>query len=229
MSHEARVQRARRLLAGIEKNHSAAALESAFGAEDMVLLDLIARDGLAIRVFTVDTGRLPWQTHELIADVRRRYGIDVDVYSPWPDSVSAYVEENGHDGFYDGTAQREACCNVRKSEPLRRALAGKRAWISSLRDEQAGAPLGESVHDAAFGIARFHPLAAWSEDDVWTYLHANAVPYNALHKLGYVSIGCEPCTRALRRGEHPRTARWWWEQPDARHNVIPIRPLEEAA
>ncbi|HET9652777.1 MAG TPA: phosphoadenosine phosphosulfate reductase family protein, partial [Usitatibacter sp.] len=108
MTLELRVQRARRLLAGIEKNHSAAVLESGFGAEDMVLLDLIARDGLAIGVVTIDTGRLPPQTHELIETVRRSYGIEVDIYRPWPDSVSAYVEQHGYDGFYEGVAESDS-------------------------------------------------------------------------------------------------------------------------
>ena len=231
MTHEARVLRARRLLANVEKNHSAAVLESCFGAEDMVLLDLIARDGLGIAVSTIDTGRLPRQTLELIEDVRRRYGIAVNVLSPWPDTVAAYVEEHGIDGFYDGLAQREDCCAVRRGEPLRRLLAGKRGWIVGARNESSsGAPLPESVRDAALGIWKFHPLADWSEDDVWTYLHANGVPYHALHKQGYATIGCEPCTRALRRGEHPRSGRWWWEQPGARHmKVVPIRALEEVA
>ena len=137
MTLEARVDRARRLLASVEKNHSPAALASSFGAEDMVLLDLVARDGLAIPVFTLDTGRLPAQTHELIARVRKRYGIEIDVYSPWPDSVDAYVEGHGIDGFYDGVEQRKACCAVRKVEPLRRALLGNRGWITGLRREQS--------------------------------------------------------------------------------------------
>lgn len=231
MTQEALVARARRLLANVEKNYSAAVLESCFGAEDMVLLDLIARDGLGIGVATIDTGRLPRQTLELVEDVRRRYGIDVDVVSPWPDTVAAYVEESGIDGFYDGVAQREACCNVRRGEPLRRLLAGKRGWIVGARNEVAPeAPLPESVRDAALGIWKFHPLADWTEDDVWTYLHTNGVPYHPLHKQGYATIGCEPCTRALRRGEHPRTGRWWWEQADARQvKVVPIRALEEVA
>ena len=123
MTLQQRVDRTRRLLAGIEKNHSPSALASSFGAEDMVLLDLIARDGLAIGIFTLDTGRLPRETHALIAEVRRRYGLAVDVYSPWPDSVEAYVEQHGIDGFYDSVEARKACCAVRKVEPLSRALA----------------------------------------------------------------------------------------------------------
>ena len=229
MTLEARVLHARRLLAGIEKNHSAAVLESSFGAEDMVALDLIARDGLAIGVATIDTGRLPWQTPDFIEHVRHRYGIAVDVYSPWPDSVSAHVEQFGADGFYEGVAQREACCGIRRGEPLRRLLAGKRGWITAERCGPDDEALIESHRDPALGIWKFHPLAGWSEDDVWTYLHANAVPYHPLHKQGYTAIGCQPCTRALRRGEHPRTARWWWEHGESGARVVPIRALEKVA
>jgi phosphoadenosine phosphosulfate reductase len=234
MSHD-RVERARRLLASIEKNHSPAALASSFGAEDMVLLDLIARDGLAIDIFTLDTGRLPKQTHELIARVRKRYGLEIEIVTPWPDSVQACVEQHGIDGFYEGVEQRKACCAVRKVEPLRRALAGRRGWITGLRREQADsrATIAETEHDPAQGKWKFSPLADWTDDDVWTYLRANEVPYNALHDRGYPSIGCEPCTRAVKPGEHPRAGRWWWEQDGARKECglheIPIRVLEKVA
>ena len=123
MSHEARVSAARRLLASVEKNHSSAVLESCFGAEDMVILDLIARDGLAIGVATIDTGRLPRQTHDLIEDIRRQYGLEIRVVSPWPDTVSAHVAQYGADGFYEGREQRAACCTVRREE-RRRHLGG---------------------------------------------------------------------------------------------------------
>ena len=235
MTAQARVDRARRLLAGIEKNHSPTALASSFGAEDMVVLDLIARDGLAIGIFTLDTGRLPRETHALIAEVRRRYGIAVQVYSPWPDTVSAYVEEHGIDGFYDGIEQRKACCAVRKVEPLRRALAGKRGWITGLRREQveSRAELAEIERDEAHGLWKFNPLADWSATEVWEYLRGNRVPYNALHDRGYPSIGCQPCTRATKPGEHPRAGRWWWEHSGALKECglhqIPVRVLEEVA
>jgi phosphoadenosine phosphosulfate reductase len=234
MSYDARVDRARKLLASIEKNHSPTALASSFGAEDMVVLDLIARDGLAIEIFTLDTGRLPRQTHDLIDEVRDRYGLRIDVYSPFPDSVDAYVEQHGADGFYESVEARKACCNVRKVEPLRRALAGKRGWITGLRREQADsrATIVEVEQDAVHGKWKFSPLADWSHEDVWTYLRANKVPYNALHDRGYPSIGCEPCTRAVRPGEHPRAGRWWWEQDGAKKecglHAIPIRVLEAA-
>jgi phosphoadenosine phosphosulfate reductase len=232
---EARVERARRLLASIEKNHSPCALASSFGAEDMVLLDLIARDGLAIDIFTLDTGRLPRQTHDLIAAVRKRYGLEIEIFTPWPDSVEAYVQQHGVDGFYEGVDQRKACCAVRKVEPLRRALAGKRGWITGLRREQADsrATVVEAEHDAAQGKWKFSPLADWTEADVWGYLRSNNVPYNALHDRGYPSIGCDPCTRAVKPGEHPRAGRWWWEQDGARKECglheIPIRVLEKVA
>jgi phosphoadenosine phosphosulfate reductase len=218
ISLEARVASARRLLAAVEKIHSPAAFASSFGAEDMVVLDLIARDGLGIGIITLDTGRLPAQTHALVAEVRNRYGLHIATYSPWPESVDAYVSDHGIDGFYDGVEQRRACCAVRKVEPLERALAGKRAWITGLRRAQADTRtvLQEEAHDPSRRLWKFNPLAEWSDADVWQYLRANAVPYNALHDRGYPSIGCEPCTRAVRPGEHPRAGRWWWEQEDAR-------------
>jgi phosphoadenosine phosphosulfate reductase len=234
MSLEAKIDRARKLLAGVEKNYSPSALASSFGAEDMVVLDLIARDGLAIQIFTLDTGRLPRQTHALIADVRKRYGLEIGIYQPWPDSVSAYVEAHGIDGFYDGVEQRKACCTVRKVEPLRRALAGRRGWITGLRREQADtrAELAETALDPVHGIWKFSPLADWTDDDVWAYLRDNRVPYNALHDRAYPSIGCEPCTRAVKPGEHPRAGRWWWEQEGARKECglheIPVKVLERA-
>ena len=229
-----KVDRARRLLAGVEKNYSPAALASSFGAEDMVVLDLIARDGLGIEIFTLDTGRLPKETHVLINDVRKRYGLKIDVYQPWPDSVQAFVEQHGRDGFYDGVEQRKACCTVRKVEPLRRALARKKAWITGLRREQADsrATISETELDPAHGLWKFSPLADWTEEDVWVYLRSNGVPYNPLHDRGYRSIGCEPCTRAVKPGEHPRAGRWWWEQDAAKKECglheIPIKVLEKA-
>ncbi|APV50579.1 phosphoadenosine phosphosulfate reductase [Betaproteobacteria bacterium GR16-43] len=235
MNLDDRVERARKLLAGIEKNYSSAALSSSFGAEDMVLLDLIARDGLAIEVFTLDTGRLPVETLTLIERVRHDYALDVQVYTPWPDSVEAYVAEHGADGFYDGVEQRKACCAVRKVEPLRRALASKRGWVSGLRRAQSDSrsEVVEAAYDPTFALWKFNPLADWNEDEVWAYLRANHVPYNKLHDRGYPSIGCEPCTRAVKPGEHPRAGRWWWEQDGAKKecglHAIPIVLQKELA
>lgn len=234
MTLQERIERARRLLAAVEKNHSPAAFSSSFGAEDMVVLDLIARDGLAIGIFTLDTGRLPRETHDLIEDVRDRYGLLIEAYTPWPESVDAYVDQYGIDGFYDGVEQRKACCAIRKLEPLRRALERKRGWVTGLRREQSEtrAELAESAFEPAQGVWKFNPLAEWSSDDVWRYLREHRVPYNALHDRGYPSIGCAPCTRAVKPGEHPRAGRWWWEKRDARKECglheIPIKVLENA-
>lgn len=234
MSRTDLVERARRLLAHVERDYAPAAFSSSFGAEDMVVLDLIARDGLAIPVFTLDTGRLPQETHALVARVRRHYGIEVAVHSPSPAAVAQYAERYGMDGFYDGVEARKACCAVRKVEPLRRALARKRGWVTGLRREQADtrAALAESAFDAGFGVWKFNPLADWGDADVWAYLREHRVPYNALHDRGYPSIGCEPCTRAVKPGEHPRAGRWWWEEARARKECglheIPVKVLENA-
>ena len=235
MSLGPKVAHARRLLGIAEKNHSPAAFSSSFGAEDMVVLDLIARDGLAISIFTLDTGRLPRATHDLIARVRKDYGLAIEAHAPWPGSVDAYVEQNGIDGFYDGIEQRKACCAIRKVEPLRRALASKRGWITGLRRDQAEsrAAVQDIERDPVHNLWKYSPLAAWTYDDVWEYLRANRVPYNALHDRGYPSIGCEPCTRAVKPGEHPRAGRWWWEQDGARKecglHVFPVRVLEKVS
>ena len=229
MSLPERVADARALLAAVEKNHAPAVFACSFGAEDMVLLDLIARDGLGIPTFMLDTGRLPRQTLELVERVRKAYALDIAVFRPWPGAVDAYVEGYGLDGFYESVEARKACCAVRKVEPLRRALAGKKAWVTGLRRDQADsrATVGLSEFDAAHGLWKYSPLADWSQDDVWAYITANGIPYNTLHDRGYPSIGCDPCTRAVKPGEHPRAGRWWWEQDGARKECglheIPIK------
>lgn len=230
-----RVSRARRLLAGIEKNHASTVFACSFGAEDMVVFDLLTRDGLHIRTFALDTLRLPAQTLALQAHVEKHYGVAIEVFRPWPDAVDAYVEQYGADGFYESVEARKACCAVRKVEPLARALAGKRGWITGLRRDQSDsrADLEEAAVDPATGLWKFSPLADWSAADVWQYLRENRVPYNPLHDRGYPSIGCEPCTRAIKPGEHPRAGRWWWEREGAGKECglhqIPVKVVEVAA
>ena len=173
-----RVARARRLLASVEKNFLPAVFESRFGAEDMVVLDLIARDGLGIPVVLVDTGLLARETHALVARVRKDYGIEVGCFRPWPGSLDAHLEQYGERGLLDGAEAREASRAIREQEPLRRALAGKRAWITAMRRERSSAPgqAAESVHYATHRLWRFNPLLDWSADDVRDYLDANRVP-----------------------------------------------------
>jgi phosphoadenosine phosphosulfate reductase len=205
--------RARELVARIARDHSPAALASSLSVEDMVLADLIGGAGLPIEVFVLDTGRLHGDTLALVGRIERRYGIAVRVCQPQAHAVSEYVVRFGRDAFYDSAELRERCCGIRKVEPLRRALAGKQAWITGLRRAQspcrAGAPVEE--FDAVHGLRKFNPLADWSEDEVWAYARRHDVPYNALYDQGYRSIGCAPCTRPVVAGEDARAGRWWWE------------------
>lgn len=195
-----------------------AAFASSFGAEDMVLLDMIARRGLAIEIFTLDTGRLHEETYALMQRARERYRWDIRIYAPDAAALEGYLREYGPNAFYDGVPQRLACCAVRKVEPLRRALAGKKAWITGQRRQQAATrrQLGHREWDAANGLEKFNPLADWRTADVWAYLRSRDVPVNALHDRGFASIGCAPCTRAIVPGEDIRAGRWWWEDAAGR-------------
>jgi phosphoadenosine phosphosulfate reductase len=192
----------------------AAAFSTSFGAEDMVVLDLIGAHGLAIEVFTLDTGRLPEETHDLMRRAEDRYGPCFETYLPDAGALQTLLASDGANGFRDSVAQRKSCCAVRKIEPLRRALAGRAAWVTGLRAQQSAERAGVAARgfDAAFGVEKFSPLHDWSDAMVWAYVHAHGVPVNALHARSYPSIGCAPCTRAVRPGEDPRAGRWWWEQ-----------------
>jgi phosphoadenosine phosphosulfate reductase len=199
--------------------HSPATLACSFGAEDMVLLDLIARRGFPVSIFTLDTGRLHQETYDLMQSVRSRYpDIVVEAFCPNAVSVEAYVRDHGINGFYDSVALRERCCAVRKIEPLKRALADKKVWITGLRREQSVTrrAVASIAWDAANGLHKASPLAEWSADDVWAYINRFDVPTNALHRRGYPSIGCLPCTRAVEPHEDPRAGRWWWENAATR-------------
>lgn len=201
------------LLSKIEKNFAPAVFASSFGAEDMVLLDLIVRFAPGIEIFTLDTGRLPEETYALMKKVSERYGVKVRAYFPQTESVEEYVQRHGPNAFYESVGLRKACCFMRKVEPLKRALEGKKAWVTGLRREQAATrgDIPESEFDKDHGLYKFNPLYDWTEKEVWAYVGANSVPYNALHDKGYASIGCAPCTRAITPGEDLRAGRWWWE------------------
>ena len=223
-----RVAAARMLLCEIARDFSPAAFASSLGAEDMVLTDLIVRDRLDIEIFSLDTGRLPLETYELIAAVKRHYGLALRLYYPRHDLVEAYTHANGINAFYESVELRKGCCFVRKVEPLQRALAGRKAWITGLRAAQAATRDGLPVRsfDAANGdggLEKFNPLAAWSEDEVWAYIMLNEVTYNALHDSFYPSIGCAPCTRPITPGEDVRAGRWWWENPESKECGLHVR------
>lgn len=187
-----------------------------FGAEDVVLFDLIAGHAPSIRIVTLDTGRLPQATYDVMDACREKYGMDIDVLFPDASDVEAMVREKGVNLFYHSVENRKLCCEVRKIRPLTRALEGAGAWITGVRRQQADsrADMQMVEDDAKFGIKKFNPLVEWSEQDVWDYIRANDVPYNRLHDAHYPSIGCEPCTRAIAVGEDPRAGRWWWESEE---------------
>lgn len=202
----------------IAASFSPAVLASSLSAEDMVLTDLIARLRLPIEVFVLDTGRLHADTLALIGTIRAAYGMHVRVYEPDALAAREYVQRRGRDAFYESIELRKRCCEIRKLEPLKRALTGKRAWITGQRRSHGvtRADLAEREYDAAHGLEKFNPLAAWSEEQVWAYIADRGVPYNRLYEQGYRSIGCAPCTRPILPGEDLRAGRWWWEQPGQR-------------
>ncbi|WP_345249026.1 phosphoadenylyl-sulfate reductase [Pigmentiphaga soli] len=205
-------------LRDIAARHPDAALASSLAAEDMVLTHAIFGAGLDLGIFTLDTGRLNAETVAMIDRIAARYGRAISVVRPDPRAVREYVEANGLNAFYESVPLRKSCCEIRKVEPLRRALAGRSAWITGQRREQAvtRGELRESEDDPVFGLRKFNPLAAWTHDEVWQAIRAFGIPYNPLHDRGYPSIGCEPCTRAIRPGEDLRAGRWWWESSDSK-------------
>lgn len=200
------------------RDYAPAVFANSLGAEDMVLTDLIARHVPEIAMFSLDTGRLPQETYVLMQQVRTRYALSLEVYFPRCEAVEAYVEAFGVNGFYDSVENRKRCCQVRKVEPLKRALSGKRAWITGLRREQAASRVGlqASAFDVDNGLHKFNPLLDWTHEEVWDYIRTFDVPYNPLHDHFYPSIGCAPCSRAITPGEDIRAGRWWWEEADGK-------------
>jgi phosphoadenosine phosphosulfate reductase len=213
--------RVRDTLATLERvaeEFSPAVFASSLAAEDMVLTDLILKAGLPIGIFSLETGRLHKETLGMVERVQERYGYEIALYRPVQAAVDAYVEKKGVNAFYDSVELRKECCNIRKVEPLGRALSGKKAWVTGQRRAQSATRSDLSVqeYDGSHSMEKFNPLADWSEQEVWDYIRANDVPYNQLHDQGYPSIGCEPCTRAIQPGEDVRAGRWWWENPDSK-------------
>ena len=194
-----------------------AALASSFGAEDMVLVDMLAEIDRLARIFFLDTGRLHQETYDLMDRALACYGIKLEVYFPKAESVERLVRTKGPNSFYRSVEDRKECCRIRKVEPLQRALSTVDAWITGLRRAQSPtrAELRTvEIDETHGGILKINPLACWTEEDVWRYIRANNVPYHKLHDQGYPSIGCVPCTRAIEPGEDIRAGRWWWEKPE---------------
>lgn len=207
------------------------ALASSLQAEESVLIDLMHRlRGSDFRVFTLDTGRLNQETYDCMDALRERYGIKIDVFFPAAERVEKMVKEHGLNLFYKSAELRKSCCGIRKVEPLSRALKNLDAWMTGLRREQAvtrgGVQKVEIDRDHG-GIVKINPLADWSQKQVWNYIAAHEVPYNKLHDLGYPSIGCAPCTRAIKPWEDIRAGRWWWEQPETKECGLHMRGAGE--
>jgi phosphoadenosine phosphosulfate reductase len=192
------------------------------GAEDVVLIHMAMKTGVPFRVFSLDTGRLHPETYQFIERVRTHYGITIDVMTPQAQTLELFVREKGLFSFYqDG---HKECCGIRKVEPLIRALTPLRAWMTGQRRDQSPGTRAEVPVvqlDRTFGtpdrpLVKFNPLGFWTSKQVWTYIRDNEVPYNALHDRGFISIGCEPCTRPTNPGQHERAGRWWWEEETKR-------------
>jgi len=201
---------------------------SSLGAEDVVITHLINRLRLDIPVFVLDTGLLHPQTLALLERTRATSAVPVSVYRPVNESVVRFVAREGHEAMYRSIELRKACCQIRKMEPLERALDGRRAWITGLRREQsstrAEVPLVDSSEESTRGRTKFNPLARWTWGDVWHYIAAHDVDYNPLHDEFYPSIGCAPCTRAIALGEEFRAGRWWWEDEAAKECGLHVTP-----
>lgn len=198
--------------------HARVVYANSLGAEAMVLTDIIWTHVPQIDVFSIDTGRLHQETYDLMERLQRRYRRTLPLVHADAGALERLVAEHGVNGFYHGLQARLACCQARKVEPFKRAIAGYHAWITGVRREQSAVrALARPLEwDAQYGLYKISPLLEWSEAEVWQYIDRHRLPYNVLHDRRFASIGCVPCTRAIAPGEHPRAGRWWWEQPESR-------------
>jgi len=200
----------------LDKYKNDVALSSSFGAEDQVLTHLMLNIDKDANIFTLDTGRLPYETYSVMDSTNLKYNIKVNVFFPKNENIEELYKNQGINGFYESIDNRKACCNARKIEPLKRALKPLKVWITGLRAAQSITRIDMPVveYDENFDVIKVNPLINWSEDNVWNFIKENKVPYNKLHDQGYPSIGCAPCTRAVKEGEDIRSGRWWWENPE---------------
>ncbi|TLP39162.1 phosphoadenylyl-sulfate reductase [Arcobacter arenosus] len=192
------------------------ALSSSLGAEDQVLTDLMLKIDKNANIFTLDTGRLHPETYDVMDATNLKYGVKINVFFPLNDDVQELYSTQGINGHFESIENRKRCCGIRKIEPLKRALKPLKVWITGLRATQSVTRVDMPVveWDENFEVIKVNPLINWSEEDVWDYIKANNVPYNKLHDQGFPSIGCAPCTRAIKPGEDIRAGRWWWENPE---------------
>lgn len=212
-------------LSEIAAEHQDVRFATSLAAEDMVVTDAIVKSGAKISLFTLATGRLHQETIDMTSQVQKHYGVSVASVAPEASDVEAFIAQYGLNGFYDTEEAKKACCGARKIKPLNKALLGADAWLTGQRREQAvtrsDLPLREL--DDARNIAKYNPLFDWTESEVWAYLQTKQVPIHPLHFQGYPSIGCEPCTRAVKAGEDIRAGRWWWLQQDSKECGLHVK------
>lgn len=193
-------------------------LATSFGAEDQVITEMAARFREKVRIFTLDTGRMFEETYDTMQRTIDHFKIRCEVYAPDKEELERMMTEHGPNPFFESVEKRKTCCQIRKLNPLRRALHGASAWICGLRRGQAVTRMEIQLidWDEVYGLYKICPLCDWSEDDVWAYIRKKNIPYNTLHDRGFPSVGCSPCTRAIKSGEDVRAGRWWWENPEHR-------------
>ncbi len=187
---------------------------TSLGQEDQIITDVIFKNNLPIKVFTLDTGRLFYEHYDLLANNNSRYKIKTEVYFPQAEDVENFVNEKGINSFFHSVENRKECCYIRKVKPLNRALEGAKVWITGLRSEQSEnrQSLKMVDWDETRQLYKFNPLLHWSYDDVLKYIETHNIMDLPLHRKGFISVGCKPCTRAIEPGENPRAGRWWWEE-----------------
>lgn len=214
----AKVDASVQLLRSAVRDYPRVVYANSLGAEAMVLTDLIWSHVPEIDIVSIDTGRLPEETLALLERLERRYERRIRVVYPDAQAIERYVRENGINGFYNGLTERLSCCEIRKVEPFKRAIAGYAAWVTGVRREQSAqrASARPVARDEQYGLQKISPLLEWTEAEIWSYIRFHKLPYNSLHDRGYPSIGCAPCTRSIEPGQDHRAGRWWWENPDSR-------------
>ncbi len=213
MKLNALVEQTASRLRDVVSAHHPATFASSFGMEDMIILDMLASLKLDVEVFTLDTGRLHEETHKLIEQARQRYRHPIRMLYPDQDELESFVAKHGSNAFFESVDLRKRCCGIRKVVPLRRALQGKKLWITGMRRQQSvtRADLDLLLYDRDHGLFKLNPLVEWTAEEVTEYVRVHQVPVNELHAQGFPSIGCAPCTRAVQPGEDERAGRWWWE------------------
>jgi len=198
----------------IDNLHPRLAMASSFGAEDVVVIDMMTKINPKVRIFTLDTGRLNQETYDVMDKIREKYNIHIEVMFPDRDEVEQMVRANGMNLFYHSTGNRKLCCGIRKVHPLNRMLSTLDGWVTGLRADQTEIRSNANrieLDGQHNDIIKINPIIEWTWEQTWDYIKNNNIPYNKLHDLGFPSIGCEPCTRAIKSGESLRAGRWWWE------------------